>query len=167
MTVLDPIAVDALPRSVGDFIALRDRIARDPQGGAAATIVALLAYAGDEELGQQCLAAAVDRELSRSDVQRVRMQIDRQPYMLRSYVKGATPENGYRLPTPPYVFEFSANPHSGDPASGTYKVFAACAGAASPRPVTVQRDDQGIWKAREWSSLVVGVQAPARETDDV
>jgi hypothetical protein len=94
------------------------------------------------------------------------LQIEKQAYVPRSYVKGTTPENGYQLPAPPYVFEFSDTPYSGDVDAGTYKVFVACSGAASPRPVTVRRNNRGIWKAYEWSSLVVGVQAPAREVDD-
>lgn len=160
-------------------MALRDAVAKTPQGGAAMMIVALLAFAEDEALGRQYLTVAVDRgrlqegpdgykgwQLHKSDMRRIGEQIKRQPYLSKSYIKGATPENSYAMPGPPYTFAFSDNAYSGDPASGTYRVFVACSGAASPRPATVKRNDKGIWKAFEWSSLVVGVQAPTAQVED-
>jgi hypothetical protein len=181
MPSLPPVQVDELPRSVEDFVVLRDQVAVAPQGGAAMMVLALLVYAEDEELGKQCLAATVDRrrlvggsqgyrswQLSNRDLQLIRMQIKGQPYLPRSYVKGTTPEHGYRLSNLPYVLEFSYNPHSGDPESGVYKVFVGSSGASSPRPVTVRRNSRGIWKASEWSSLVVGIRRPLNpEEDDV
>jgi hypothetical protein len=179
MAVLEPIEIDGLPQSVEGFIALRDQVAQRPQGGAAMMVVALLMYAEDEDLGRQCLAIAVDRDklsegpkgyegwqLRASDIWLLHSQIKGKPHIPRSYVKGAIPENGYRLPAPPYVFEFSDNPHSGDPETGMYKVFVTSSGASSPRPVTVKRNDQGIWKAYEWSTLIVGVQEPDQEIAD-
>lgn len=175
---LESVRIAEWPRSAEEFITLRDRVAREPQGGVAMMVVALLLYAGDEELGRSCLAAAVDRDrleegpegyggrqLGRRDMQLISRQIGSQPYVPRSYVKGATPENGYELPGSPYLFEFSYNPYSGDPESGTYKAFVVCSGAASPRPVTVCRDDRGTWKAREWSSLLVGIRKPVESQD--
>jgi hypothetical protein len=174
VTSLPSVQIEKLPQSVDEFVALRDRVARTPQGGAAMMVLALLLYAGDRDLGAPCLAAAVaparleagaggyqGMRLHRLDHSRVEMQLDAQPYLPRSYIRGATPENGYRLPAPPYTLAFLDNPYSGDPAAGTYKVFVACAGAASPRPVTVSRDAHGLWQAQEWSSLIVGVRAPA------
>jgi hypothetical protein len=64
------------------------------------------------------------------------------------------------------VFTFSDNPHSGDPETGTFKVFITSSGASSPRPVTVKRNDKGIWKAYEWSTLIVGVEPPAGNVSD-
>jgi hypothetical protein len=179
MAFLQPVQVDQLPQSIEAFVALHASVAQTPQGGAAMMVIALLAYACDEVLGRQCLTAAVDRErleegpdgydgwqLRTSDMRRVEAQIGRQSYLPKSYVKGATPENGYRLPVPPYVFECSDNPYSGDPETGTYKIFVSCSGAASPRPVTLNRNSRGLWKAHEWSSLIVGVSEPAQEADD-
>lgn len=173
------VQIDQLPRSVADFVTLRDRIATSPQGGAAVMVVALLLYTQDEEFGQQCLAAAVDRgrlvkgsqgyqdqQLNARDMQLIRTQIAAHPYLPRSYVQGATPENGYRLPDPPYRFDFAYNPHSGNPDSGVYKPFVVCSGASSPRPVTMRRDSGGIWKAHEWSSLVVDIRPPAHQPED-
>jgi hypothetical protein len=61
MTVLPSVQLDNLPSSLDQFVAWRDRVATTPQGGAASMVVALLLYAGNKALGEQCLAAAVDR----------------------------------------------------------------------------------------------------------
>jgi hypothetical protein len=167
MATLQPVQIDELPGTREEFVVLHGDVARTPQGGAAAMIVALLVYTGDQLLGRQCLAVAADpsrvdegERLRVRDARLIGRQIGKQTYLPRSYVKGATPENGYQLPDPPYVFEFSDNPHSGDPAAGPYKVFVACSGAASPRPITVIKGDGGLWRAKEWSTLVVGIRAP-------
>lgn len=179
MAVLERVEIDELPQSVEAFIALRDKVAGVPQGGAAMMVVALLVYTEGEELGRQCLAIAVDREklsegpkgydgwqLRASDIWLLHSQIKDKPYIARSYVKGAAPDNGYQLPESSCAFEFSDNPHSGDPETGTYKVFITSSGASSPRPVTVRRNDEGMWKAYEWSTLIVGVQEPDEEVVD-
>ena len=179
MTVSQFVEVKKPASSVEEFISLRDQVACTPEGGAVMMIMALLAYVEDADLGRQCLTIAVDRgrlasgpkgyknlQLSRSGLQRIEMQIEKQVYLPSSYVKGASPENGYRLPDPPYTFQCSDNRYSGDASSGTYKLFVSCSGASSPRPVTVKMNDKGIWKASEWSSLIVGIQAPQTNMSD-
>ena len=173
MAWLEPVSISKLPQSVDEFVDLLNQVGRTPQGGATMMVVALLMYAEDEALGTQCLAAAADRgrlmegaegyegfQLRTSDIRLIESQIGKQSYLPKSYVKGAIPDNGYQLPDPPLILECSDNPYSGDPDSGPYKVFVACSGASSPRPVTVKRDEQGAWRATEWSSLVVGIQKP-------
>ena len=174
MPTPEPMSLPALPRSIEEFVALRDRTATTPQGGAAMLVVALLLHAEDETLGGQCLAAAVAAErlaeggggyqgwrLRRSDLQRNHEQIKNQPYLPRSYIQGTRPDDGYELPAPPYTCEFSANRYSGDPTEGRFKLFVACSGAPTPRPVTVRRNALGVWQAYEWSSLIVGVARTA------
>jgi len=179
MSSLPSVQVNHIPQSIEEFVAVRDQVAQTPQGGAAVMALALLLYAQDETLGRQCLAVAVDRErlqegpkgykgweLRVADSQLIHSQVAGRAYMLCSYIKGATPENGYELGSAPYEFEFSDNPYSGDVESGQYKVFAHTSGAAHPRPVTVRRNNRGLWKAYEWSSLLMGVIKPARQIDD-
>lgn len=162
------VTIDPLPQSAEAFAVLQERVARTPEGGAAVMVVALLLYAEDKVLGERCLGEAVDggrlqpvaagRRLGRRDLQLIASQVGGRPYVLRSYLAGACPENGYRMPEPPLQIEWSANPYSGDVDSGSYKVFVASSGADSPRPVTVRRDPEGLWKAYEWSSLLLGVR---------
>ena len=173
MASLESVQVDSIPGSTEEFVKMRDVIAQEPQGGAAAVVVALLLLAESEELGLQCLAAAADSsrleegakgydglQLRSSDLRLAVSQIVGSGHIPRSYFRGTAPENGYELPAPPYQLEFSVNRYSGDVGSGTYKVFVSCSGAASVRPVTVRKDESGAWRAKEWSSLLVGVQAP-------
>ncbi|MGC9334398.1 MAG: DUF6935 domain-containing protein [Anaerolineae bacterium] len=180
MSQSESVSVDALPKSIDAFCALRDEIAHTPQGGAAMMVFALLVHVDDETLGRQCLTMAVDRgrlqegeggyqnlRLARRAQSRIDQQLAAQPYLPRAYIRGAAPENGYQLPDPPYVIEFAHNPHGGDQASGRIKVFVVCSGAASPRPVTVCRNSHGVWKADEWSSLVMGIIPVAGLEDDL
>ncbi len=170
MAVFEPVQVAALPESLVDFVALRDAVARTPQGGAAMMVVALLLYVADEALGGQCLAATVHRErlrqgpdgfegwqLDPQDLQLVELQVRKQPYLPLSYVRQATPQNGYALPAPPYEVECAANV---DSEGGSTKVLVGCSGATA-RTVTVKKDEQGLWKMSEWSSLLVGIRNPA------
>ena len=180
MTPQNQIRIDRIPESVEEFVQLRDKIAHTPEGGGAIIVLALLAYAGDEDIGKQCLTIAVDRsglqesptgyqgwQVRTSRLQLVASQLAKQRYIPRSYVQGARPENHYALPALPAVLTFSHNRYSGDRDGDEFKVFISCSGAATPRPVTLRKNERGIWKAAEWSSLIVGVQAPAGEPDNL
>lgn len=179
--MVDPqiIAVEHLPDSVEEFVALRDQLATTPQGGAVMMVLALHAYVSDPALGWPCLTIAVDRshlqegatgykgwELIPAERQRIVSRLKEQEHLPRCYVSGTSPEEGYRLPPPPYRFELSDNLYSGSVESGRHKVFVRCSGAASPRPVTLKRNDRGLWKAYEWSSLLLGVVKPANPQQD-
>jgi len=180
MTAHDHIQIDRIPESVEEFVALRNEVAHAPEGAATMIVLALLAYASDEEMGKQCLTVAVDRsglqesptgykgwQVRTSRMRLVASQLAKQTYIPRSYIQGATRENRYALPAPPYVLTFSHNRYSGDRDGDEFKVYVTCSGAASPRPITLRKNDRGIWKASEWSSLIVGIQAPPREPDDL
>jgi hypothetical protein len=106
------------------------------------------------------------RQLTNAALARIRTQIVGREYLPRSYVSGTEPANGYSVGSPPYEVQCVRNPHSGDPASGRCKVFVVSSGADSPRPVTLAVNDSGIWKAIEWSSLLVGVRSPIQGTHD-
>jgi hypothetical protein len=174
MTQEHTVEIREMPASVEEYVALRDEVATTPEGGAAMMLVALLVYTQDEEAGQACLTVAVDRrrlqegsggykgwQLRKRDLQRIREQLGEQSYMPRSYFLGAVPESGYYLPEPPYQVRFAPQSHGSDPDADDYKVFVVSSGADHPRPVTLHRNDRGIWKAYEWSSLLMGVRAPA------
>jgi hypothetical protein len=178
MAQLPPVEVEKLPATIEEFIALRDRVAHEPQGGAALMVVALLVAAEDEALGASCLTVAVDRarlqespsgykgySLLPADHRRIKEQLRGRSFLARSYLRGTSPGDGYAPPPLPWTIDLATNPHSGDPASGTLKLFVASSGADSPRPIAVKRNDKGIWKASEWSSLIVGIRAPAAAED--
>ena len=173
------ITVSKLPATMEEFVAFRDEVAATPQGGAAVMVVAMIAYAEDQEFGRQCLTVAVDRgrlqqgpagykgfELIKAEEQRLKNRILGKGHLARSYVQGTSPEGAYALPEGPHEIRISTNPHSGDLGSGTYKVFVASTGADSPRPITLKQNDKGLWKAHEWSSLTLGVVPPKQVVDD-
>jgi hypothetical protein len=179
MSSVPLIEVSRLPQDVEEFVALRDQIASTPQGGAAMLVIALLLYAEDEEVGRQCLTIAADRdrlqegpggyrnwELRARDMRLIDSQIKAMPYLPRAYLLGTTPENGYQLPDPPYRFRFDSNPYGGDPSAGVFKAFLECSGASRSRPVMLRRNDKGLWKGCEWSSLIVGIREPVETVKD-
>ena len=179
MSQVRRVEIQQLPDSIEVFVALRNDLAHTPCGGAAMMVVALEAYTRDEELGRQCLTVAVDRsrlvegtkgwksvQLGKREFDLLRRQLETHPHLPRTYFVGTDVTEGYRLLDFPLVVECSDNVYSGDVDAGSYKVFVACSGADSPRPVTLQINQKGIWKASEWSSLLSGVRAPGKPVID-
>lgn len=169
------VELSSLPRSTDEFLALRDQVAGSARGGAAMFVAALILYGQDEQLGRECLTIAVDqgqlsdggqgykgKQLSNRSLQGLKSSVGAKPYIARSYVEGATPDNGYALPKGPLTVRFSRE----DEADGQAKVFVYSSGADSPRPITLRVNDKGVWKAWEWSSLEVGVRPPVVAQDD-
>ena len=175
------IEVNEIPSSLQAFIALRDALAQTPEGAAVVMVIALHVYAQapESDLGKNALTIAVDRSRLREmangykgwgllaiELQRAQRQLRGKSWTMQSYFLDTEPQQAYQLPVPPYKFEVSDNPYSGDPASGVYKVFVRSSGAASPRPVTLKLNNRGVWKTLEWSSLVMGVIPPKKSVDD-
>ncbi len=160
-----------------NFLKLRDEIAGTPEGGAAIFVIAVKIFNENPDLGAQCLVIATDRnrlqsgtvykgfQLMRSDFDRMKRQLSQYPFIPNSYFKGATPENGYKFDFPTQM-NFSSNAYSGNKSAGTFKVFVQCYGADSPRPITLVRNNKGFWKAKEWSSIIMGMKKPVVEIDD-
>ncbi|MCB1166151.1 MAG: hypothetical protein KDK33_08360, partial [Leptospiraceae bacterium] len=76
-----------------------------------------------------------------------------------AYVSGASASNNYKV-SAPYTIVTSRNKYSGEESSGRVKVFVNVSGF-SPRPITLKKNDKGIWKAYECSSMFVNVPPPA------
>lgn len=79
-----------------------------------------------------------------------------------SYVKGATPDNGYLVPD---IMNFEVDTYfqpGEEPKEDSTRIrmFVKCSGADSARPVQMKRDDKGEWRMFEWSSLCVGMRPP-------
>jgi hypothetical protein len=175
------ITVNEIPSTLSAFLALRDKLAQTPEGGGVLMVLALYLYAcaPESELANQALTICVDRTRLREvpdgykgwgilaiDLQRIQRQLRDKPWVPQSYFVGTAPQSSYRLPDPPYHFEITTNPYSGDQEASVYKVFVRSSGASSPRPVTLKQNNRGIWKAVEWSSLLMGVVSPEKSVDD-
>ncbi len=165
------VALSGMPGSREEFLTLQASLATTAEGGAAAFLLALILRRADETLGAACLAESVDGsrlrigapgpELVRRDLQRIDEQLRANPGLPAAYFEGATPTNGYALPEMPWTVALTTNPYSGDADKGLIKLFVACSGADLPRPVTLKRQEDGLWKASEWSSLLMGIRRPA------
>lgn len=166
MEKLASIQIDQYPASLTDFLAVRDQLAGNPAGAATALILALTLFVQEPQLGQPCLEAIIhpnrlaEGQLPRVTYQFIWEQLSQAPYIVRSYVQGTRPEQGYQLPAPPYQFNFFRNRLSDDWGPEHYKVFVHCTGADTPRPVTLRQTETGQWLALEWSTLIVGVREP-------
>lgn len=175
------VEIPAIPGNAEEFAQWRDQIATTPEGGAAATVAALMAFSKDEKLGLQCLTLMLDqRNVGNGDVIKGHAPIgaimyhvnrisgyDMWPYLAFAYVKGGTAENNYAV-SPPYTVVTSRQRNSGSDASGEVQVFLNCDGFR-PRPISLHRNDKGIWKAYEMSSLFLNVSPPAssKPVDDL
>jgi hypothetical protein len=174
------IEIGPLPATIDEYLAMRDRVARTPEGGAAAFAIALACYARDPANGLAYITVAVAMDLLEDDPagykgRRPRRAIlqnlkDRlhgaKAHVPRSYVQGTRWDDGYALPPGPLTVRVKQQHDS--VRDDRAKMFVHSTGADTPRPVSLARNDKGLWKATEWSSLEVGVRAPGpRPTDDL
>ncbi|MGE0709748.1 MAG: hypothetical protein AB7N76_21995 [Planctomycetota bacterium] len=170
------VEVPKLPASVEEFTAWRDQVATTPEGGMAVYVVALAVYAKDQELGLKLLTIAIDQHFlvpsaqgvggkapQAISVQAWRDRIKPKPYIARSYFAGTSVDGGYALPQGPLEIEYTEVRDEGGERA---KVFVVSSGADSARPITLQKNNRGVWKAWEWSSLEVGVRPPKVTKDD-
>lgn len=171
------IEVPGMFADVEAFRAWRDQVAVTPRGGAAAFVVAMMAYSANPETGAAWLTVQTDRKFlsdaSKSrgpqgykgmrvqpiDMRRHKDRLAAKPYIARSYVLGTSPGNKYSIPPGPFVISTRREVDAGN---GRVKVFVHSTGADSDRPMVLQQNDRGIWKAYSWSSLQVGVRPPAQ-----
>lgn len=165
--------IDKVPASAEEFLALRSQLASTPEGGATCFIAAMLAYGNNPQLGRQCLVLILDpSNVGPGDVYQghapsasIRYHLDRLdgykvwPYLGYAYLKGASPQNDYRV-SAPFTVVTRRQRNSGEDSSGKVKIFLDVAGFR-PRPITLQRNDKGIWKALECSSMFLNVSPPA------
>ncbi len=174
---LTAVKIDKMPTSVEEFLELRKELATSPQGGAAIFIIALKMYVENPEIGEQCLVISADRstlqagdvykgyEISKMDMNRIKRQLQQYPYIPNSYFKGAKPSNGYEVRFPAKL-NCSYNQYSGKTSDGNFKVFVKCYGADTQRPIRLIKNNKGYWKAKEWSTIIMGIEAPNVEIDD-
>ena len=172
------ITINQEPKTVEEFIKIRNEVATTPFGGAAVFVLAFKIFAENKELGRKCLIASITLsalsnyndfykgyDVSRMDLDRFKRQLHANPYLPKSYIEGSSPENSYNV-TVPYIMKLKSNPYSGNIDEGKFKVFIKCSGADSDRPIGMERNNKGLWKAKSWSSVVVGIRKPVVIIDD-
>ncbi|OHD57425.1 MAG: hypothetical protein A2Y33_08040 [Spirochaetes bacterium GWF1_51_8] len=174
------VTIDGLPSTIEEFVKMRDEIALTPTGGAAMLVIALLNYVKDESLGLKCMTAILvnDGSMLKDDakgfggkspngsVVYLMTQLAKYPYVPNSYIDGTSVDDSYALPSAPYTLYFSTNKYSVINET-TVKVFIPTSGGNMPRPVTLIKNDKGIWKVKEFSSLVIGLSKVPQKSDDL
>ena len=171
------VKIPAMPTTVEEFVSLRNDLATTAHGGAAMYVVALVLFSKDPEVGLQALTIAVDaKELSNGTiykgkspsparVRELKHRIGEKTYVARSYIQGTSADNDYSIPSGP--LEINIRQQERDtPTDERTKLFVHSTGADSPRPITLAKNNKGLWKATNYSSLDVGVRAPIVVVDD-
>lgn len=182
VTVPMNVTFNSIPSTIEEFVTLRDQIATTPTGGAAMFVMAMINYEKDKNLGLKCFTAILVNDSTwlkddpagyggkspNQNAMYLFYQLDKFPYLGSTYVVGTVAQNGYALPAAPYKCSFSTNAYS-TRSDTEIKVFVYCTGGVSARPMTMLRNDRGIWKVKEFSSLVIGVAnlPPVQDNDDI
>ncbi|EMJ87590.1 DUF6935 domain-containing protein [Leptospira meyeri] len=174
LTSRNLVVFSSEPASIEEFKSLQSSIATTPEGGVAILVLAISLYGKNQELGTKAVTlsvlsknrqkstkpSAVDgMDLGNGD-QYLLGQLNKYKMLSNGYWKGAEPSNGYTASLP-FTVETYTNPYSGEESTGKIKLFVATRGASSFRPVTVEKDSDGLWRAKEMSSLFVGMM-PAK-----
>ncbi len=175
------VTLTAIPSDIKGFLALRDELSLTPEGGAIVMLAALMKFTQDQDLGSKFIVIALDRKhlvdgdvykdyaIARSITEHLhRLTLPEKKHIPWTYVQGATPELDYQTDLP-YTFKVIQNSYSVINAD-TIKVYIHVWGIGLPRPVTLKKNDKGIWKAYELSSLfldVIGETPDKKVKDDI
>ncbi len=174
LTPRPEVQIPSVPQTIAEFEALQSSFSKTPQGAVSLMVLAIHLYGKDTTLGNQAIISSIllknrqkstkptaykGEDLGSGDRYLIG-QLDKYKMLANGYFKGAEPANGYS-PSSPLTVETFTNPYSGEESSGKIKLFVATRGASSFRPVTVEKESDGNWRVKEFSSLCVGMM-PAK-----
>lgn len=157
---------DLLPTTLDELKVFRKN-PQDPFETAALAVLALNVYADNPE---ECLRMMDflngPDDLAVRDQQLIQTQfMESAQYTVKSYFKGATPENNY-TPSVPYTVTVHDNPYSYDNRNEGYiSLYIPSGGADNDRKVTLRtKPSTGEWFIYTWQGLLMGIRT-AREAD--
>ena len=135
----------ALPQNVEQLQALPEAALDSAFKTAALTILALCRYEHSPEDAIAMLNFLKGpAEVSGYEKQFIRERLQGKAYIPRSYLGGATPQNGYQ-PTTPYTVKVSENPYSFDNENWAI-LYVTSGGADNPRGIKLrQKPSTGQW----------------------
>lgn len=160
-----------LPTTLEEFQARVTDQASDPQKAVKLFFDGIFIFlSGEEQLGKDCIIEMSRyKEWSESQHRMLLERMKSQPWIYRSYAKGATPQNKYDMNPQEYELVFHGEPNMkpyADKEAGAFcKLFVISGGADNPRSVTLQRNKAGLYKVYEFSSINLGVRPPASDQD--
>lgn len=167
ISVIIASAAIALPQSIDDFSARRSVEAYTAQGAAKLWMDSVLVYlSGDTTLGTQLLALSMKSKdwTTKSPLLLDAMRL--KPHILRSYIKGATPEAGYAVNAESYelnIRDVSSQPFPQFPPGKIVRLMLQSGGADAPRRLDLERDASGLYYVRNANALCTGVRPPVTQ----
>lgn len=175
------VQIQNIPQTIEEFTVLRDSLATTPEGGAAVFVAAMLTCVKNRDLGIQFFTLILEKEkfihetthqphvkgyAPNASFMFYVEQLDKQPWIAPSYVQGTSADNGYTLPTLPYTISTLTDKHSVIEEGKWIKIFLECTGRDTARPISMKKNNKGIWKVNEVSSLFVGITKPKSDDGD-
>ena len=152
----------ALPQNVAQLQALPEASLNSAFKTTALTILALCRYEHSPEDAVAMLNFLKGPEsVSVYEKQFIRERLQGQAYIPRSYLAGATPQNGYQ-PTVPYTITVIENPYSFDNENWA-TLYVASGGADNPRNIKLRKKPStGQWFLNDIQCLSQ-IRVPATE----
>ena len=164
LSVIIASAAMALPQSVEDFGARRSVEALTAQGAAKLWMDSVLVYlSGDTALGTQLLGLSMKSTDWSTKYPLLLDAMRLKPHILRSYIKGATPESGYAVNAESYelnIRDVSSQPFPQFPPGRIVRLMLQSGGADAPRRLDLERDASGLYFVRNANALCTGVRPP-------
>lgn len=161
------VTIETAPRDDAEFAAMRDQRATTPEGGAAMFALALNLFSDGHAEGPSFLGRVIDQKYvsgrEPSDMKGFRYFNGAKPYLAHSMIQGTSPASAYARPPLPWTIAITRVVPNGETEA---KVFIQTTGADSPKPLTLKRNDKGIWKASEWSSFQGNCRPPQERKPD-
>lgn len=159
-----------LPQTLDEVQAQHGLVATTPEGAVTAFIEACFVYmnpatrdAGRAMLQFLALPLRSDAEWDRLPGQRLFSDYlvdgDRH-HVWRSYIKGSSPENGYRMNPDDWILSFARGEFENEGRRMSVDIYSS--GADDPRPVFAEVDEaSGLWYVASWDALLQPVRPPA------
>ena len=141
----ETFSFSALPMSLDDLKALPEASLDSAFKTTALTVLALCRYETDPSAALEMLDFLKGPEqVSTYEKQFIAERLKGKGYKARSFLAGATPENGYQ-PTTPYTITVSENPYSFDTENWA-TLYVTSSGADDPRPIKLRKKPSaGQW----------------------
>ena len=141
----ETFSFSALPMRLDDLKALPEASLDSAFKTTALTVLALCRYETDPSAALEMLDLLKGPEqVSTYEKQFIAERLKGKGYKARSFLAGATPENGYQ-PTTPYTITVSENPYSFDNENWA-TLYVTSSGADDPRPIKLRKKPStGQW----------------------
>ena len=131
------IRFEKLPKNIDELKLMAQDCFESPFKMAALSVAVFCNYENDVDSTIEMLNYIKGpRELSPYDIQFIRVRLKGMGHVVRSYIKGSSPDNDYAI-SAPYEIEVEDNPYSYNN-EGYATLYLKSSGADSPRPVTLR-----------------------------